>query len=270
MSQSFNSGMTIPYIDVPATGDFAQTQQQLKQVQHLTQLHLEQNHKETLLNIGWSELGLQAYKDCLNNEKGEAVIVEPLQGTDPFGNKLAVSVTWQRRTKPDPTSVRDIICLGCTASNLKKGDPIKVGEAQALVLSREPGESLSLIINVDGLIGQFHLPKPPKTIKTSFRNDTVTVSATDRMGNELRPSRDVICWPNDKVKLGDREEFLIGTAAGIRTGQGGPCGSAREQPVVQLQNANQVCWKFDVFSCDLKNGFDGNYSLSVKTASSVE
>ena len=141
LSRSFNSGMTIPYIDVPATGDFAQTDQQLKQVQRLTQLHLEQNHRETLLNIGWSELGLQAYKDCLNAQKGEAVIVEPLQGTDPFGSKLAVSDTWQRRTRPDSTPVRDIICLGCTASNLQKSDPIKVGETQLLVLRESPGKA---------------------------------------------------------------------------------------------------------------------------------
>ena len=71
------------------------------------------------------------------------------------------------------------------------------------------------------------------------------------------------------MKLSEREEFVIGTAAGIKMGGIGPCGVARE-PVISVQNANQVCWKFDVMSCDLRNGFDGTYSLSVKTAVGAE
>jgi hypothetical protein len=266
LAQSFNSGMTIPYIDVPATGDFAQTKEQMRQVERLTQVHLEQDHTETLLNIAWDELGLSAYKECLNAQKGEAVIVEPLQGTAPFGSQLALSITWQRRTKPDTAKqVRDVICLGCTASNLKKGDPIEVGVAQVVVLSRKPGENLSLIVNVDGLIGQFHLPRSPRSITKSFNHDSVTVSATNRQGNNLRPLNDVICWPNEKVKLKIGEEFLIGTANGNRVGQGGPCGSANE-PVVTVKNANQVCWKFDVMSCDVNNGYSGTYNLTAESA----
>lgn len=168
----------IPYINVPASGDFQQMKAQLQQVQRITQINLNKNHTETLLDIGWGQLGLEAYRACLNTQKGEALIIEHLKGSDPFSNELIVSLTWQRRTNSVPKPIERIICLGCDYSGAKEGDLVEQGKSYLLQLKRHAETNLSIVVTVDGLVGQFRLPKPPKPPKISDENWTILAQAT--------------------------------------------------------------------------------------------
>jgi hypothetical protein len=273
--QKFKGEIVIPYIDVPASGDFQQLKAQLHQVERMTQTNLEQSYAETLVNIGWGELGLEAYKACLNAEADEAIIVEALKGADPFATNLILSLTYKRSTSSTAQPVEQVICAGCDDfAGLKQGDLIEQGKQYVFQLSRKPRSNLAVVVKLNGKIGQFNLPKPIVLPKKGTRQFKGTVAATNPVhpAEQLLPTKSVYCLPSDDTsnpKLGEREEFIIGTARGFKTGQGGPLGYARE-PTVRDQDEHRVCWFVDVVSQDIHNGYSGDYTLTAQTVSPGE
>jgi hypothetical protein len=204
-----------------------------------------------------------------------------LQGSDPFSNELIVSLTWQHRKRTEAKPIEQIICLGCDYSRAKEGDLVEPGNSYLLQLNRHAETNLSLVVTVDGLVGQFHLPKPPKPPIIGEENWTILAQATQpTSAQQLILPHNVFCWPSPPgdflietgskdFTLGKRQEFIVGSARALKTGEGGPLGYARE-PFVLSQREKQVCWQFDVVSQYTKNGYSGTYNLSVKTVAPAD
>jgi hypothetical protein len=279
-SQKFKGEMVIPYINVPASGDFQQMKMQLNQVQRLTKIDITQQHTETLLDIGWSQLGLEAYKHCLNTQKSESVVIEHLKGTDPFSEELIVSVTWFHRTNAPAKEIKSIICLGCDyAGEIAKGSLVEPGISKLLTLKRRPDSNLSLVVSFDGLLGQFHLPKKPKnpTIREEFWIVTATAAKAAPGPRQFLLANDKFCLPSPasnfqidvgskNFKLKDNEEFVIGTATQRKTGEQGRQGYSRD-PEPGSVREREVCWQLEVVSQNIDYGhYSGTYRFSVKIA----
>jgi hypothetical protein len=270
--QKIKTDIIIPYIDVPVSSDYQQMRAQLRQVERMTQVNSEQSYAETLRNIAWDELGLEAYKACLDAQADEAIIIEALKGTDPFAPNLIFSMTYKRTTRTPTVAlpVEQVICAGCDdLSGLKQGDGIEQGKMYLFQVTRKPKSNLVVVVKVNGKIGQFNLPKPVVAPKKTTRQFSVTVAATNPVhpAEQLTPPKTMYCLPSDdrsNPKLVDHEEFIIGSAKGIKTGQSGPSGRARD-PELRSQDEHQVCWLLDVVSYDIHNGFSADYTLSAQT-----
>src|SRR5262249_3525676 len=281
--------IVIPFLDIPLGGSYAEMQDQLRQVQRLTQINLATDTTATLLDITWSEIGAQAYRACVNAlHQDEYLSIEYLRGTDPFENELVIELKWQTRQSSPPKTVDSIFCIGCSSyDGVKRGDKLQQGNAVPVKITRQPQKSLGFIISVNGLTAQFHLPKPPVELKKpEMRVWTQGIAATDKVSSgQLHPPQMTFCYPPptlteaekaplaptsaaSKVILGPGEEFLVKTAFGRKTSEGGTYGYARE-PSLTTNLPTLLCWYFEVVSYDEHNGYSAAYVLGAEVVGPV-
>jgi len=268
LKENLKLEVVIPYLDVPVGTDYGKMKEQLRQMESLTQIHLEEIHNKTLQDIQWSEIGLDAYKACLRGKQTEGVYIDHLKGTNPFSEEIVLNVTWTK-TRPRKTfaTISNVICKGVKESGcagIKKNDTINLGVSLPLTVRRDGTQALSVIVYVEGIPGEFHLPAIPKKPKKRFVSWQQQVHANVRHRDQQIPAINTFCYPaNPSFTLNKNEQIAIGTSYGLKIGgQGGPLGYANP-PVLREEGPNNVCWHFDVVSQDANNGYGGIYSLDV-------
>jgi len=258
----------IPYLDVPIGIDYGTMKEQLRQMESLTQIQLEETHHKTLQDIKWTAMGLDGYKDCLRKKQPEGVYIDYLKGKDPFSEEIILNVTWlDARTPDNEAKISRVICIGALAcTGINEGTKIKRGFGLPLTVKRAKATPLTVIVYVDGLPGEFHLPALPRKTEKRVVQWERQIVANVRVSDKLiqLPRIDTLCFPEDlSFELKEEEQFAIGTAKARLIGQGGstsPTPGHAEAPIQRRGSSHKVCWQFSVVSDDISNGYYATYS----------
>jgi hypothetical protein len=283
-SASFKGEMVIPYIDVPASSDFEKMQSQLSQVARVTKIDQKEYRTDTMIDIGWSELGAQSYQACLRAHSENAVEIRPFGDSDPFLPEPVVSVEWLHRTAETPKAPETLICQNCEiVSGLESNRTVKMGVPVLAQIKRKPKSSMLLLVQINGAVGQFQLPKPPTPVVKKLHSWRVTISATvpDPAHGQLHVPAKEACLPGGagpyvfdppegrNFTLGDHEEFLVGTATVGPVSFSGANGTSPSANV-STETAQRVCWGINFDSYDIHNGRDAKFDITVQTVAPVE
>lgn len=151
--------MIIPYINVPAKSDFQYTKTIVNQMKSILNVNLETQQEETILSSSLSQLGANAYVECL---KGRTLTVE-VPPTAIYDEDVLVEIRFNGPGN-DPGQVEPPLISGGT---LVGTPPTVIQDEKATLLGvkRDPTKKLVLGLVVNGEIAQIAMPpRPTKTL----------------------------------------------------------------------------------------------------------
>lgn len=273
IEQKFGGKIIIPYVNVPASGNYSQLKQQLRQVSRLTKVNLDKEITSSLLHIGWTREGNVAYKNCLDAGNGPAVLLyiggEP--ANDEYAEEFVVVIKYQPNTSTEARKFAINCVTGCSAlPSIIHNDSglINKGQAVAVKIKRNVNTRLQLSASVEGADAPaiLTLPSAPPTLQTDdiyWRIDTVrrkySFCFPDSAQSDYRLCRRTIDYaPDDRnfpcVKgpfdvnqqpisgtvLGNGAELVIGSgfiSKEYEFGNGGAITSSKES-----ETSHRVCF----------------------------
>lgn len=155
LKANHKGSMTIPYINVPASGEFDYMKQQTDQVRRLLKVDLDTETTSTIYASTLSGDGLKAYQACLRSER---VSVEA-DASSVFDRTVNLIVSWT----PERGQVGELTDIRLTQGNIV-GDIDRNMEpnGQSIVqVERDPDHTCDVTVVVNDFAGKIVLPKRP-------------------------------------------------------------------------------------------------------------
>ena len=268
-STQIHAQAIIPYIDIPVSADYGQMKEQMRQLDKFVRTGFSSETHTTMLHIAWDELGLDAYKACLDGQKDEVIHLTQLAGGNPYDTQIILRLQFYRKKAGAPTSVK-IIHVNGDIDGIKDGDLISQGEDYLFTVTRKPGTELKLVVTIDGISEPYFLPEPVKPPMISTRHLTITqIADQPAPSSQLLPRRNEYCIStDDKIdpQPAQGQELVVNSADGLLTDQHGPLGYARPPKVTRSDN-QRACWNLDVVAQNRDGAYSGTYDLWVRTIS---
>ena len=250
------TGMTIPYIDVPAKGDFDYAKDTSNFLRQKLGLDFSVSEDTTVLHTGLTAIGAAAYMKCLEDVSFVITVQEPALTEDEF----LVKLSWNSRRGEKGAFTQPPVLIGG-----------KILDAPDYTTKMEPGSSfvlhvthdltrvLQLSASVNG--NSYEIDIPPvsrKTIKSQiFVSDEITEHSDSGNAWGVHDKQSCFNAPDGKF-------FIKGTEVPIIISlNGGDMGTHVTGIDVTPQRS---CISVHVNSSDQKRGADIHAKISVLLA----
>jgi len=196
--------MTIPYINVPASGDFSYFQSQINQLRNIILQASTRETDNTVIRARLEADGVEAYKACLR-ERRAWISVSP---ANLFTKSANLVVNWYDDRSPSAELNNVKILNGTIVGEYKA----KLGRSESSIIQIERGDltlPTTVSLTVDGTPAEVSLPvRPAYRLQLSARRfPSRVVKAESWHGNGYQDQtvQGSIAAPSDA-------QFLLGTA----------------------------------------------------------
>ncbi len=163
---SAKTGMIIPYIDVPAKGDFDFSKDTSNFLRQKLGLDFSKSEDETVLHVGLTAIGAAAYMKCLDDVAFVIDAKEPALTEDEF----LATLSWKsKKGEKGIFSQKPVIIGGVIIDSPDFTAPLEPGSSFVLHIKRDSKRILQLSASVNG--DPFEIDIPPvsrKEIKSGF------------------------------------------------------------------------------------------------------